>query len=221
MSRVKLNALIDVVAFAAMAMLFSTGLILQYLLPPGSGGLEGRGTGRGAAEQHVSLLWGWSRHEWGQVHYWIAGALAAILALHLALHWKWIVCTLRGVHGEASGRRFGIGVLSLIGLILLAMLPLLSPTRKITRGELRQSTDAAAATPAETKQTEESEELRGSMAVAEFAEKAGLSIPELLRKLGLPEDTLPDERMGRLLRQHNMTMNEARQKLKADTPNTP
>jgi hypothetical protein len=48
-------------------------LIERYLLPPGSGRLE--------------ILWGMSRHEWGEVLFWIAVTLAAVLTLHLLLHW--------------------------------------------------------------------------------------------------------------------------------------
>jgi hypothetical protein len=144
MKRTHVNALIDAVAFLAFLLLLSTGFILEYQLPPGSGGLQGFGMGRGASHRMVHLLWGWTRHEWGQVHYWIALSMMAVLAVHLVLHWKWIVCTVRGTHTDASGYRFVLGVVGLVFAILLSIAPFLSDTTAMTRGELRESRSAAA-----------------------------------------------------------------------------
>ena len=54
-----------------------TGLLLTYRLPPGSRG------GRG-----LSAL-GWTRHEWGDLHFWISIAFLVLLLIHLVLHWRW------------------------------------------------------------------------------------------------------------------------------------
>jgi hypothetical protein len=87
---------IDFSLFALMGALVTTGVILRWVLPPGSGGRgAGRGAGRfghGGAKQLMDL----SRHEWGNVHLWIAIGLLSLLVLHLALHWGWIkTCTPR------------------------------------------------------------------------------------------------------------------------------
>jgi hypothetical protein len=68
-----LNALLWLV-FCAMA---GTGLLLAFRLPPGSQG----GAGLTAM--------GWGRHEWGDVHTWLSYAFLALIAAHLALHWRW------------------------------------------------------------------------------------------------------------------------------------
>jgi hypothetical protein len=85
---------IDFGLIVLMGSLVTTGAILRWVLPPGSGG-GGRGAGRfgqGGARQLMDL----SRHEWGDVHLWIAIALLSLLVLHLALHWGWIrTCTPR------------------------------------------------------------------------------------------------------------------------------
>ena len=49
MKRANLNFLIDTVAFVAFVLLISTGLLVHYVLPAGSG--------------HFSILWGMDRHE--------------------------------------------------------------------------------------------------------------------------------------------------------------
>jgi hypothetical protein len=96
MKRTTLNFVIDAVAFIGFLLLATTGMLLAYRLPPGSGGREGFGGGRGESQRSIDLLWGYTRHEWGDVHYWMAIVLMAVLALHLVLHWNWIVGIVRG-----------------------------------------------------------------------------------------------------------------------------
>jgi len=206
--RTQWNFVIDAAAFVAFLLLFSTGLLLRYQLPPGSGRLQGAGTGHGAAERPVTVLWRWTRHEWGEVHFWIAGALVAILAVHLILHWKWIVCMVQGTRSDASGLRFAIGLASLVGLLLLAAAPLFAPTQSVQRGELQQQ-----GSPPEA-QADWTADLRGSMTVREVAEAGGMTVDELLRLLKLPADTSPSERFGRLLRRHGLQMHDLRQSLR-------
>jgi Domain of unknown function (DUF4405) len=138
MKRVHLNAVVDAVALVAFMGLASTGLVLRYQLPPGSGGAVGRGTGRGSLGRSVELLWGQTRHEWGDYHYWIALGLLAVLSVHLLLHWKWIVCVVRGQKSDASGWRLAVGLVALVMVTLAVSLPLYVSTNTTTRGELQQ-----------------------------------------------------------------------------------
>ncbi|MCM8794239.1 MAG: DUF4405 domain-containing protein [Candidatus Omnitrophica bacterium] len=135
MNRPKLNFIIDAVAFAGVVFLMATGFLLRYGLPPGSGGL-GAGRGAGAAERPVALLWGLTRHEWGEIHFWIAVALMAILSVHLILHWRWIVCMVKGQKPEASGVRLAFGILALTCLLAAAAAPFCSRTEYVRRGDL-------------------------------------------------------------------------------------
>jgi hypothetical protein len=97
----------------------STGLLLKFVLPPGSG------------RTSLELL-GMSRHEWGDVHFWTTVALGAVLLLHIALHWNW-VCGMthkiltRRTSRISEGARAAWGVVSLAlivgllaGVVLLA-----------------------------------------------------------------------------------------------------
>ncbi len=86
MKPVTKNILIDSMAFVSGLMLLATGAILRFVLPPGSGGL-----GQGRRSREAVTLWGWNRHEWGDIHFWIAVVLLVILLIHLVLHWRWIV----------------------------------------------------------------------------------------------------------------------------------
>ena len=138
MKRTNLNGLVDALAFLGFLLLLTTGLLLAYQLPPGSGGLHGVGAGRGAGERSIQVVWGLSRHQWGEIHYWIALAMATVLAVHVVLHWKWIVCAVRGKTSEASGWRLTLGGVGLAFAVLLSAAPLASPTVSVTRSELGQ-----------------------------------------------------------------------------------
>jgi hypothetical protein len=81
-----------------------------------------------------------------------------VLALHLVLHWRWVVCMVKGQRSEASGIRVALGIIGLAGLLGLAAAPLLAPLehsgtpRQATRpspmsGLVSQSQAPAEATP--------------------------------------------------------------------------
>jgi hypothetical protein len=67
-------------AINGVALLY-TGLLLAFVLPHGQ-----RGGGGNLA------LWGLRRHDWGDVHLVLALVMTALLLVHVALHWSWIVC---------------------------------------------------------------------------------------------------------------------------------
>lgn len=85
MRRSTLNLAIDAVSLLAFLAMVATGFLLRLILPPGSRG--GRGLG----------LWGLTRHEWGDIHFWLAIALIGLLLFHLVLHWSWVWQVVRGV----------------------------------------------------------------------------------------------------------------------------
>ncbi len=124
MNRPRLNFLIDAVAFGAFVFLTTTGVLSRYVLPPGSG--------------RYATLWGLDRHGWGNVHFWVAVLLLGTLALHIVLHWRWVVTMVRGQRSEAPGIRVALGVVGLLGLLGIAAAPLLAPVERT--GEPRQST---------------------------------------------------------------------------------
>lgn len=208
MKRTHLNLAVDILAFAAFLLLTSTGILLRFQLPPGSGGHAGHGTGIGAGEQTVLTLWGWSRHDWGTFHFWVACSMLAIMAVHLFLHWKWIVCVIRGKSSDYSGYRLGLGAFGLAALILLAFAPSVSPITQQTRADLLQESNSASPTKVLT------EQLRGSMTLDEISELAGVSPDDLIQRLGLPAETSTTERVGRLLRAQGRQMDDLREPLR-------
>lgn len=194
MNRTKTNFGVDLLAFAAFLFLTTTGVLLRYLLPAGSGGRQGGGL-------HV---WGLDRHEWGAIHFWIAVVLLAILAVHLLLHWRWILAVLRGRPRESQGARSLIGALAVVALIGLAVAPLLAPTQG-------QPGKTQAAQSASYSHDESEETINGSMTLAEVEAATGVPSAILIAELGLPSGTDPDSRLGPLRRQHGFDMDAVRE----------
>jgi|GEM_PF-3455702 len=83
MKRAKLNAMVNLVGFAAFLVLAVTGLVELIFLPTGTGG---RGSGHGPS---VTVL-GLGRHGWGDIHSVASIVFLGIVGLHLVLHWRWI-----------------------------------------------------------------------------------------------------------------------------------
>lgn len=113
MRRSSLITLIDILSFIGFVFLTSTGVLMRYVLPPGSG--------------RWSSVWGLSRHDWGTIHYWIALGFFAVLAAHLVLHWRF-VAGLFGAHLRAGARlRLALGIVGLVAVLALAAAPVLTP----------------------------------------------------------------------------------------------
>ena len=112
MNRPEKNFFIDAAAFIGFVLLTSTGILMRYVLPPGSG--------------RWKVIWGLDRHEWGSIHFWISIIFLSVLTIHLILHWRWIITFIKGRPREGSGLRAGLGIVGLFGLTALAIAPLVS-----------------------------------------------------------------------------------------------
>lgn len=139
-SRPHMNLAIDLLAFVLAIGIVATGFVLEYTLPPGSGRIGTEGfdapTGSLSWQRPIVLLWGMSRPEWSQIHFWLAIALMAVLSLHVIVHWKWVVAMVKGRPLEGSGIRVAVSVLCLLGLLALALAPFWSSTTRVPRGRL-------------------------------------------------------------------------------------
>ena len=103
------------------SLLFTGGMItalsgIYFLFLP-VGGYQG---GRNPLYGIVILF---TRHTWGDIHIWAGVAIMALSALHIPLHWKWIVSMTRRAVKTALGKgkmnnssKFNLGVNMLVGL---------------------------------------------------------------------------------------------------------
>ncbi len=88
MKRNTLNFIIDLTSLLAMWGLVTTGLLMKYVLPPGTG--------------HWLAVKGMDRHEWGVVHFWLAVAVCVLAVVHVLLHWQWVCGTVRQFFTDAA-----------------------------------------------------------------------------------------------------------------------
>ena len=77
MNRNQLNYAIDVLLMLLGLAVLITGLLLAFIIPRGSG-------------RRGVTLWGLARHDWSDVHLWLALPMVALIVLHLILHWTWV-----------------------------------------------------------------------------------------------------------------------------------
>ena len=187
MKRSKLNFIFDAVAFAGFVFLTTTGVLMRYVLPPGS--------------RRFSTIWGLDRHGWGDIHFWISIAFLGILTMHLLLHWRWVMNILTGKPGEGSGLRAGLGIIGAVGLLALALAPLLSPidtTLKSHSGRDLSSIQHG------------NVQVWGSMTLQEAEKVTGVPAGYIIEKLELPSDFEEDDCLGDLRKTYGFTMDDVR-----------
>ena len=97
--------LIDLILYLLFCALAGTGMLLAYRLP------HGGGVGR-------SLFLSFGRHEWGEIHTWLAYFSIALLVVHLLLNWQWLVKVAASKHVWRLAAGILIG-LFIVGAFLL------------------------------------------------------------------------------------------------------
>lgn len=108
------NLIIDSFLFIGGVITALSGLYFLFL--PVGGYMGGRNPMYG-----IVILF--TRHTWGDIHIWASIVVLAFGALHIPLHWKWIVSmtkravkTVLGKSQMNKGSKFNLGVNMLIGL---------------------------------------------------------------------------------------------------------
>ena len=86
-SNTKLNLVVDAVILMAFLAATISGLVL-LTLP--HGGYQG-----GRNPHYVQTVLFLTRDGWNDVHVWGSLAVIAGIAVHLVLHWRWIVCMVK------------------------------------------------------------------------------------------------------------------------------
>lgn len=187
MKRSKLNFIFDAIAFAGFVFLATTGVLMRYVLPPGS--------------KRFKTIWGLDRHEWGDIHFWISVVFLGLLAMHLLLHWRWIINLITGRPREGSGFRAGLGIVGVIALLALSIAPLLSPID--TTLESRSGRDLSSVQHGNV-------QVWGSMTLHEAENATGVPAEYIIKQLGLTPDLVQDECLGDLRKTYGFTMDDVR-----------
>jgi hypothetical protein len=118
MNKSKLNFVIDALMFLCIMAMAGLGFLIKYILPPGREVMARYG-------RNLYLTWlGWDRHDWGDIHLYLAFTLLSLLALHLILHWHLIPGLFARLVPHPQ-RRFRIAVVFLLLSLLLIYFPFL------------------------------------------------------------------------------------------------
>jgi len=110
MSRQTINFLLDALLALLGLSVLATGLLIAFILPPHSRG---------------DSVWGWTRHDWGELHLYLALGLVGLIVLHLAMHWRWVcvigakvLTRLRIAANVRTQAGVALAIVLLVGLIL-------------------------------------------------------------------------------------------------------
>ena len=118
MSKSKLNFIINVIMFVLMGIIAGLGLLIKYVLLPGTERWVKYG-------RSVDLtFWGLDRHGWGTIHLILGITLVALLTLHIILHWKMIIGLYKRFFKNRRTRVF-VGICFVIITILFIVFPFL------------------------------------------------------------------------------------------------
>jgi hypothetical protein len=226
MKRTLLNLLIDGATALVVFGLIATGLVIRFALPPGSGS--------------VRALWGLGRHDWGDVHFWMAAATAALLVIHVALHWSWVCTTVQHLvvrrgsppdQPSAWARNlYGAGFLVVLiaifgGFIWLADSSVVPPRLARPADESGSSESVQERGPSAPAEEEHpgggraaDGTIRGSMTLSEVAEVTGIPVQTFKTQLGLPATVSGNERLGPLMQQYGFRMSHVRRVIEQNKP---
>ena len=202
MKRSILNIVIDAVAAAVMLGMIATGIVIRFTLPPGSG--------------RVLDVWGLTRHQWGDLHFWLSLAAVSIVVLHLALHWTWVVSVVRrwivGTNqGPPSARLRTVAAVATALIVCAAVAGFWwSSVQSIQRTDTPQLQT--------TESMADGAGIRGSMTLSETAAALNCSVEQVKKLLGLPASIQDSEHLGQIAKEQGTTMQELRKRLVSQSP---
>jgi hypothetical protein len=127
MDKSKLNVIIDALMFLCLMAMAGLGLLMKYTLPAGRDVWAKYG-------RNLAFFWlGWDRHDWGDLHLYLAFILLSLLALHIILHWQQILGLFQRLVPD-SRRRHRIALIFLLLSLLLIYFPFLITPNMQERG---------------------------------------------------------------------------------------
>jgi hypothetical protein len=118
MDKPKLNFIIDALMFLTLMALAGLGFLMRYILVAGREAWAKYG-------HNLALSWlGWDRHDWGDLHVYLAFIFLILLVFHLILHWHPILAYFHHLIPN-PGLRFKIALIFLLLSLFLIYFPFL------------------------------------------------------------------------------------------------
>ncbi len=121
MDRPRFNFIIEIIMFVLLAAIAGIGLLMNYILLPGREAQVAYG-------RRVDLyLFGLDRHQWGDIHFYLALTMLAFLALHIYLHWSLVVGLFQRLITTPKTRSIAFWIFLIVCLIFISFPFWLSP----------------------------------------------------------------------------------------------
>jgi hypothetical protein len=127
MDKLKLNFVIDALMFLCLMAMAGLGFLMKYVLLSGRDAWAKYGSNR-----QFSWL-GWDRHDWGDIHLYLAFTLLSLLVVHVILHWQQILGLFQRLVPNPR-RRYRIALIFLVLSLLLIYFPFLITPDSKARG---------------------------------------------------------------------------------------
>lgn len=234
MKKTSLFLLVDVLMFIFLALMSGLGLMIKYVLVPGSKRWDIYG-------RNIDLSFlGMDRHGWGTVHLIFAIIFVGLLVLHIILHWKCLVNYLCRIVKTKALANFLILMFAVV-LLFLVIFPFMIELRVTELGDgrdrflhgqdqaqpsaIKQGRDANALEGREAARTlnvtaddaghdtehhdiDADIEVLGSMSLINVSLKYNVPVSHILDKLDLPSGVSGNEQLGRLRRLYGFKMSD-------------
>jgi len=196
MKKTQVNFILNLSAFYVLVFMISTGLLMEYVLLPGSRG------------GHGLSLFGMNRHDWGDIHFYLSIAFIVAMLLHIVLHWIRSLFT-----KNFSSKTTLIFVFVLISSLLFIGAPFFLPIDRDLDAESHERFGEHGIEREGGSSFMGSQEIhiRGFMTLANIEEQSGVSVSRILETLKLPVDTPADSKIGHLARTHNIDLDFVRE----------
>ncbi|MDY6800285.1 MAG: DUF4405 domain-containing protein, partial [Bacteroidota bacterium] len=229
--KAKINFIIDAIMFLLMGLLAGIGLLIKYVLVSG----EERWIKYG---QNVDIrFWGLDRHQWGEIHLYVAIALILFLVLHIVLHWNMIVCLYKRIVGNRKARIL-CGLAFMTVTLFMVLFPYFirvetselasgrerfqslpvnentTPVQKSVQTENTAKNNAELVADVKEKEKElhhnidPSIEVKGLMTLSEVSRKYNIPSDYMKQKLDIPLSTSNSSKLGHLRKQYGFKMSE-------------
>ncbi len=196
MKRNTWNFIVDGVTLMLFGGLAWTGFLMHYVLPPRYGRAHGTDL----------LLWGWDRHDYGQIHFYLALGMLALIVIHVWLHWSWVCSTVSSLLGRAKvkyGWRIIYGVIFFLILAAGTAGSLVWTNAQVEHIVIERGRESG--------KHNSSIQNIGQMSLQEISQKTEIPVEQIIAELNLPADIDVHERLGRLRRQYAFETEDVRQ----------
>jgi hypothetical protein len=206
MQRTDWKYFVDVLLFLSILGIMAIGFLLGFVIPRGP-----------SAAEDVKYFLGLHRHQWGNIHFYLALVFSVVLVIHLFLEWSWIKGKSRQL--VSAGWPFLVGTVAagacLVPLSAWLFLrvagdPYVDERPSLARNASKPVSGIPEVAGDKVHQRETGIEVSGQMTLREIEHRTGVPAMDIAVALNLPRDVSFDETIGRLRKTYGFSMHDVR-----------